>query len=132
MKEGEGEEEGGRGVYWMVFCEASCSSPVIAKRYSPTFSLHFFYFYFILFFLCRCCCCHKIHRKNTRRFVAKLLILGYRVYITFTRYNAVIPNPFTDIDIPFLATLEIRLPAQILIQQLSQLELRDMVSKFTP
>ena len=45
MKEGEGEEEE-EGEYWMVFCEASYFSPVIAKRYSPTFSLHFFFFFF--------------------------------------------------------------------------------------
>ena len=89
MKEEEGEEEdggGGGGAHWMAFCEASCSSLVIAKRNSPTFSLHFFSFFFSFsfHFLCRCCCCHKIHRKNTWRFVAKLLILGSRVYITFT------------------------------------------------
>ena len=49
---GGGRGGGGRrgGVYWMVFCEASCSSPVIAKRYSPTFSLHFFSFFFFLSF----------------------------------------------------------------------------------
>ena len=117
MKEGEGEEEE-EGEYWMVFCEASYFSPVIAKRYSPTFSLHFFVVVVVFRFLCRCCCCHKIHRKNTRRFVAKLLILGSRVYITFTSYNAVMRNPLTDIDTPFLATLEIRLAAHILIQQL--------------
>ena len=49
MKEREGEEEEEEGeVHWMVFCEASSSSPVIAKRYSPTFFLHFFV---ILFFV---------------------------------------------------------------------------------
>ena len=51
MCEGGGGRGGGRGgVYWMVFCETSFSSPVIVKWYAPTFSFHFFFTFLFLFF----------------------------------------------------------------------------------
>ena len=61
MKEGEGEEEE-EGEYWMVFCEASYFSPVIAKRYSPTFSLHFFFFF--VFFVVAAVAIKSIERTH--------------------------------------------------------------------
>ena len=62
--EGGGGRGGGGGGYWMVFCEASYFSPVIAKRYSPTFSLHFFFFFFFVFFVVAAVAIKSIERTH--------------------------------------------------------------------